>query len=139
MKNAIQVLKSEHRSISAVLSGLKEVARMAQETTERPDFRVLRAMLCYIDEYPERLHHPKEDRYLFARLAARWPIAQPLIDRLQADHVEGARRMRELERALLFLEERWPGGAVEFSAAVDEYAQFHWNHMRTEEQELLPL
>ena len=33
-------------------------------------------MLRYIDEYPERLHHPKEDQFLFARLAKRSVDAQ---------------------------------------------------------------
>jgi branched-chain amino acid transport system ATP-binding protein len=133
------ILRDEHRSLSAVLSGLKELSRMAYEATERPDFKVFRAMLRYIDEYPERLHHPKEDEYLFARLAARLPEAKPLLDELQAEHVEGARRIRDLERTLLFLEDRWPVGAREFRDAVEGYSQFHWSHMRKEEEKVMPL
>jgi hemerythrin-like domain-containing protein len=139
MNKAITILKNEHRSISAVLSGLKELAHMAQEAPQRPDFRVFRAMLRYIDEYPERLHHPKEDEYLFARLAARLPSAKPLLDELHAEHVEGARLVRELERSLLFLEDRWPIGAREFRELAERYAQFHWAHMRKEEEKVLPL
>ena len=139
MNKAITILRNEHRSISAVVSGLKELARMAHEATERPDFRVFRSMLRYIDEYPERLHHPKEDEYLFARLAERFPAARRLLDELTAEHVEGAKLVRELERALLFLEDRWPVGAREFREAVDRYAQFHWSHMRKEEEKVLPL
>jgi len=139
MKDAISILKSEHRSISAVLHGLKELARMAQDATVRPRFQVLRSMLRYIDEYPERLHHPKEDKHLFARVAARAPEARLLVEELQAEHQEGARLIRELERALLFFEEGWPAGAREFAHAVDTYAEFHWKHMRKEEQQLLPL
>jgi hemerythrin-like domain-containing protein len=100
---------------------------------------VFRAMLRYIDEYPERLHHPKEDEYLFARLLARFPGAKPLVEDLEREHVEGAKLVRELERKLLFLEDRWPVGAREFRDAVDAYAQFHWNHMRKEEEKILPL
>lgn len=139
MKKAITILRDEHRSISAVLSGLQELARMAQDAAERPDFRVFRAMLRYIDEYPERLHHPKEDKYLFARLAVRLPAAKPLLDELQAEHVEGARLVRELERSLLFLEDRWPIGVREFRKLADQYAQFHWGHMRKEEEKVMPL
>jgi hemerythrin-like domain-containing protein len=139
MNKAINIIKDEHRSISAVLSGLKELARMAEEAPERPDFRVFRAMLRYIDEFPEKMHHPKEDRYLFVRLLARAPAAQPLIDSLQSQHVDGVRRIRELERALLFLEDRWPVGVREFRELADDYARFHWEHMRREEGELLPL
>jgi hemerythrin-like domain-containing protein len=139
MKDAIAILKSEHRSISAVLHGLKELARMAQDATVRPRFQVLRSMLRYIDEYPERLHHPKEDEHLFARVAARAPQARKLIDELKKEHEQGAGLIRELERALLFFEEGWPAGGREFQQAVDAFADFHWQHMRKEELELLPI
>jgi hemerythrin-like domain-containing protein len=139
MKESIAVLKSEHRSISAVLHALKELARMAHDATARPPFQVLRSMVRYIDEYPERLHHPKEDEHLFARLKVRAPEARLLVEELQAEHQEGARLIRELERALLFMEEGWPVGARELRKAVDAYAEFHWKHMRKEEQQLLPL
>ena len=139
MKDAISILKSEHRSISAVLHGLKELARMAQDATVRPRFQVLRSMLRYIDEYPERLHHPKEDEHLFARVAARAPQARKLIDELKKEHEQGAGLIRELERTLLFFEEGWPAGGREFQQAVDAFADFHWRHMRKEELELLPI
>lgn len=139
MKDAISILKSEHRSISAVLHGLKELARMAQDATVRPRFQVLRSMLRYIDEYPERLHHPKEDEHLFARVAARAPQARKLIDELKKEHEQGAGLIRELERTLLFFEEGWPAGGRAFQQAVDAFADFHWQHMRKEELELLPI
>lgn len=139
MKEAINILKSEHRSISAVLHGLKQLAKEAQDAKVRPKFAVFRAMLRYIDEYPERLHHPKEDEHLFARLLVRAPATRELIEALEAEHVRGAALVRELERALLFFEDRWPAGAREFQAAVDAYSEFHWKHMRKEEDELLPL
>jgi hemerythrin-like domain-containing protein len=137
--NAISILKSEHRSISAVLHALKELARMAHDSTARPRFQVLRSIVRYIDEFPEKLHHPKEDKHLFARLVARAPETRLLVEELQAEHDEGARLIRELERALLFMEEGWPVGARELRKAVDAYAEFHWKHMRKEEEKLLPL
>jgi hemerythrin-like domain-containing protein len=51
----------------------------------------------------------------------------------------GAQLIRDLEQALVGLEVGWQGGSRAFRAAVDAYAEFHWNHMRKEEQELLPL
>ena len=139
MKNAVSILKSEHRSISAVLHGLQQLAKDAQSARVRPDFKVFRAMLRYIDEYPERLHHPKEDEHLFARLLARMPEARALVEQLHGEHQQGGALVRELERALVFFEDAWPGGAREFQAAVQAYADFHWKHMRKEEDELLPL
>jgi len=122
MKESISILKSEHRSISAVLLGLKHLAEMAQDAHLKPDFKVFRSMLRYIDEYPERLHHPKEDEHLFARLAARWPEAGKLVEDLKAEHVQGAHLIRELERRLVFFEEGWPEGAAEFLGGVNRRA-----------------
>ena len=138
MQKAISVIYGEHRSLSAVLSGLKSLARMTGDPQVRPDFAVLHAMIYYIDAFPERMHHPKEDAYLFARLAERDPEANALIDSLKAEHVTGGLMVRELERELNEFESVWPRGAEQFSAAVDAYALFHWNHMRREEHDLLP-
>ncbi len=139
MRDAVRILRDEHRSISAVLSALRELARMAQQPGVRPDFAALRAMVYYIDTFPEKLHHPKEDEYLFARLVQRAPEAAPLVRELQDEHVTGARLVRELERAVLGLEQSWPQGCGAFRDAVEAYARFHWDHMRKEEQALLPM
>jgi len=139
MRKAVRILRDEHRSISAVLQCLQQLTRLAQDPAIKPDFAVFRATIHYIDAFPERLHHPKEDNYLFARLLRRSDATRPLIERLMAEHVAGARLLWELERAVLAFEQAWPRGAQDFAAAVDAYADFHWNHMRLEEQELLPL
>jgi len=139
MNQAIQVLRQEHRSISSVLNGLRELARTAQDPAVRPDFSVFRAMIYYIDAFPERFHHPKEDEYLFHFLRIRHPDAKPLLDRLQGEHRTGAEKIRTLEQTLARYQQ---GGAKEFAsflAAVEDYAEFHWQHMKTEENEVMPL
>jgi hemerythrin-like domain-containing protein len=138
MQKAVGIIYNEHRSISAILSGLKSLAELCNDPAVRPEFPVLHAMIYYIDAFPERQHHPKEDGYLFERVAARDPGSRELIDALKAEHVVGARMVRDLERALNEFELTWPKGAERFSAAVDAYAQFHWNHMRREEHDLIP-
>lgn len=134
---AIQKIRDEHRSISAVLHALKHLARDAQDARVKPDFRVFQAMIHYIDEFPEQLHHPKEDEFLFPAVLQRAPEVKKVIDSLKAEHREGARLVRELERALVLFEDSWPAGAAEFLRTVDAYADFHWRHMRKEEQEVL--
>jgi hemerythrin-like domain-containing protein len=139
MQRALRIIYDEHRSIAAVLSGLKSLVQIAQGGKLRPEFKAFRAMIYYIDAFPERMHHPKEDEHLFARLLIRRPDARALIDGLQAEHLKGRKLVRDLEQALLEFEETWPKGADKFSAAVDAYAEFHWQHMNKEERELLPL
>jgi len=139
MQQALRIIHDEHRSISAVLSGLKSLAQMARDSKLRPVFDVYRAMIYYIDVFPERMHHPKEDQYLFARLLQRDPSTRALVEGLKAEHVAGGQLVRDLEQALLAYEQTWPEGAEKFGAAVENYSQFHWKHMGKEENELLPL
>jgi hemerythrin-like domain-containing protein len=139
MHKGARVLHDEHLAIAAVLQALQHLARMAQDPGVKADFRAFHAMIHYIDAFPERLHHPKEDQVLFARLWERSLEARPLVARLKAEHVEGARLVRDLEAAVREYEQAWPHGARDFAAAVQAYADFHWKHMRSEEQELLPL
>jgi hemerythrin-like domain-containing protein len=139
MQQALRIIHDEHRSISAVLSGLKSLAQMVRDSRLRPEFEVFRAMIYYIDAFPERMHHPKEDQYLFARLLQRDPSTRALVEGLKAEHVAGGQLVRDLEQALLEYEQTWPEGADKFGAAVENYSQFHWKHMGKEENELLPL
>jgi len=139
MNKAIRKLREEHRSISAVVHALEQLTHAAQDTSLRPEFAVFRAMLYYIDTFPEREHHPKEDAHLFARLRVRAPQAGPLLDDLHREHAKSAKLIRDLEQALLAFEENWPNGAAGFARVVDEYARFHREHMRKEEHDVLPL
>jgi hemerythrin-like domain-containing protein len=138
MRPATTIIRDEHRTISAVLQGLKELARDALRGRGAPPFPALRAMVRFIDEFPEKLHHPKEET-LLERLLAKAPEAEGLVEALRREHSRGGELIRGLERALLFYEDRTADGSREFFDAVNAYADFHWQHMRREEQELLPL
>jgi hemerythrin-like domain-containing protein len=137
--NALQTIENEHRSLAAVLDGLLHVVHGIRDHGATPDFDLLSAMVYYIDEFPERLHHPKEDRYLFAALRARCPEAAELLDGLRHEHREGARRMRELEQLLFRYREGGPAEFAAFANAVESFAAFENEHMRKEEHGVLPL
>lgn len=139
MNKATRIIYDEHRSVSAILSGLKELTLAARKPGVKPDFTVFHAMIHYIDQFPERLHHPKEDKFLFARLLERAPEARALVEELHAEHAKGAQLVRDLESALIAYEVNGAAGAPAFDAAVNAYAQFHWSHMRKEEDQVLPL
>src|SRR5436305_1400178 len=95
-------------------SSMRRCSPRLSPATPRTEFEVFHAMIYYIDQFPERLHHPKEDRYLFARVAERAPQAKRLIEDLRAEHVLGAQLVRDLEQALIGLEVGWPGGGAGF-------------------------
>lgn len=67
-RSAIQVIIREHQQLSTVIAGMQRFVELLGAGAKTPGPMVFRAMLYYIREYPERIHHPKEDQYLFARL-----------------------------------------------------------------------
>lgn len=101
-------------------------------------FDILRAMLYYIDEYPERLHHPKETELLFPRVLAKVPSLQAAIDRLDREHAKGEAAVRELQHLLMGWEFLGESRRDDFVAALGRYAAFYREHMRLEESEILP-
>jgi len=136
---SIGIILAEHRSLAAVVHGLLYLVREIRDHGAAPDFTLLGSMIYYIDAFPERHHHPKEDRYLFRLLRARCPEAGAVLDDLARQHAEGGERIRALEQALSRYQH---GGADEFPAfarEVERYAAFHWDHMHREESEVLPL
>jgi hemerythrin-like domain-containing protein len=97
------------------------------------DHALLGALFYYIEQFPERLHHPKEDDFLFARLRVRRPDAAPLLDGLQREHAIGRERCDELKA----MWERFradPAALPPFAEGVERYSHFHWLHMRKEEE-----
>ena len=139
MRTLLQSLYDEHRSIAAVLHGMRFLVREQRRLGRPVDPRVFRAMVYYLDVFPERHHHPKEDRYLFAAVRSRTDEGAEVIERLEREHAAGAQAMRGLEQALLRYE---AGGEAEFDAfeqAVERFVDDYWAHMRAEEQELMPL
>lgn len=136
---AVQIIIDEHRALAAVLHGMLYLVHGIRDHADKPDFTVLGAMLYYIDAFPEHFHHPKEDEYLFRILRTRHPDAAPLLDRLNTEHRAGAEKIRLLEQALVRYQQGGAAEFVNFMAAVEGYAAFHWDHMRTEEREVLPM
>jgi len=135
---AVAMLEDEHLAIASVLYGLRSAIHRVREG-QAPDFRLLRALLDYVVAFPERLHHPKEDRHLFAALVRRHPPALPLVASLEAEHAEGAAMIAALAQSLASYATEGAGRFDEFARAADAYVDFHWRHMTKEEDVLLPL
>lgn len=135
---AIGIIQDEHRAITAVIEGLRHVLAEVRAGRMAADHALLGAMFHYIESFPEKLHHPKEDDFLFARLRERRPDAALLLDGLEHEHEVGRERFAALKA-------KWeayradPKALDVFADAVETYAHFHWKHMRKEEDEVLPM
>jgi hemerythrin-like domain-containing protein len=128
-QRALAILRDEHRSLAAVLHAL---LRLVDDTTGTGDPALTRAMLFYVEQFPERLHHPKEDAWLFRKLRERTSECDGLLTALEQQHIAGAKHFAELSRTLQ------AGDRAAFRQGVHDFAQMQWRHMRTEEGLVLP-
>ena len=140
----LMVIRDEHSALSAVLRSIGLLLSEHRRRSTLPDFAVLRAMLFYIDEFPEKIHHTKESELLFPRVRLRSPEGAEVLDRLDADHARSAVRVRELEHELLAFEmmDDAPDGAARraaFEKAMEGYIDAYLEHIHTEEKVVLPL
>ncbi|MGV3570797.1 MAG: hemerythrin domain-containing protein [Ramlibacter sp.] len=133
-----QTIVREHAALSAVLTSMLMLLQLGPADAPERFFDVMRAMLFYIDEFPERRHHPKESDLLFPKLARLRPDLMPVIQRLEAEHMAGEGRVRELQHLLLAWELLGEPRRDAFCTAVQAYVTFYREHMRTEEAQILP-
>ena len=135
---ALNIIRDEHGALSAMLRSLSMLLAEYRRHGSLPDFSVLRAMLFYVDEFPEQLHHSKETQLLFPKLRERCPQIASVLDRLDREHARGEKAIRDLEHDLLAFEVLGEPRRAAFEQAVDRYIDFYLSHMRIEE-EVLPL
>ena len=139
MKDALDIIRKEHRSLAAILDAMHYLVQRIRSGSAHPNFDAFRAMLYYLDTFSERLHHPKEDEFLFQPLRARAADADAVIGDLEHEHACGAAAIRSLEQALLRYEAGGEGEFVAFATAVEGFRDFYGQHMQKEEALVMPM
>ena len=141
---SIRIIRDEHVALAGMLRSLRAmVERGPSRSTPsllEPEnyFDVLRAMLFYIDEFPERVHHPKESDLLFPRVARMAPETLETIVRLERDHASSEADVRKLQHLLLAWELLGESRRAIFEQAVKSYLDSYLKHMLLEETVILP-
>jgi hemerythrin-like domain-containing protein len=138
MSLASTIIRDEHRALASVVKGLQFLVQEIQNRGQTPDFPLLQSIISYIEQFPDKLHHPKEDQYLFPALRQRHPSAAADLDILENEHVRGTPLTARVAKSLSDYQAD-PGQFEAFANAVDDYANFHWAHMSREENVILPL
>lgn len=135
-ERALAVILEEHRSIAAVVSGMRDLVGV---TDEAVDLTTLEAMVAYLQAFPLKLHHPKEEDFLHRLLRLRCPDSAALLAQIEAQHAQ------EHERVLAVLEAMrgFRGGNDAAARTLRErvvlLADGVWQHLGLEEREVLPL
>jgi hemerythrin-like domain-containing protein len=138
MTNAIRIIKQQHRAAASVLFAVRAISRKALRSGNPPDFRWLRTLLDYVDRFPERLHQPNEDTFLFRVLLRREPGRARMVARLRRDHAANTGYATRLREALADWERGNPKAGLHSVHVANHFARFVWRHGRFEQRELLP-
>jgi hemerythrin-like domain-containing protein len=137
--SSLQTIRDEHKTLAAVLRALGRMLERGPLDAPERYFDAMRATLFYIDEFPERLHHPKESQLLFPQLLRLAPQCGEVLARLEKEHAGSERAIRELQHLLLGWELVGESRRQAFEHAAGHFLDLYLHHMQTEEIEILPL
>ena len=135
----LDIIRDEHSSLAAMLQSMRMMVDRGPGDDPRNFFEVLRAMLFYIDEFPERRHHPKESQLLFPRVVRAAPEVGLAIARLDRDHEYTERAVRDVQHLLLAWELLGESRRKPFTMEFARYVNLYLEHMRLEESDVLPV
>ena len=162
---SLEIIRDEHSSLAAMLQSMRMLVARGPRDNPKNFFDVLRAMLpggsvtgapklraieiidelephrrgpFYVDEFPERLHHPKETELLFPRVLKAVPELGVAVARLDRDHEYTEKAVRDIQHLLLGWELLGESRRETFTDAFDRYVNLYLAHMQLEEKEVLP-
>jgi nucleotide-binding universal stress UspA family protein/hemerythrin-like domain-containing protein len=139
---AIGIIRDEHRSLAAVMHAWMHALASAREAGTAVEPAPMCAIVRYVQQFPVKLHHPKEDEHLFRRLRARTTSCNTLLDELERQHRRDHQFVAVLAQQVEALAAAdAPEQASAARALEDEvarYAAFLWDHLGLEESVILP-
>jgi len=138
MTTHLDALLDEHRSIAAVLHAMRYLVRAKRDTGMKIDPQVFGAMLYYLDVFPERMHHPKEEAVFFDVLRQRTHEADGVLEELGREHKSGEDAIRVMEQALLRYTQGGEREFADFAEKTEQYIEGYLQHIRKEEEIVIP-
>jgi hemerythrin-like domain-containing protein len=136
MIEIIEVLRQEHRNIEKLLRVLERELSVFGRG-DRPDYEVVLAVIDYFKDYPDSCHHPKED-IIVEKFKARDPVAAATIGDLEAEHREGARRLRRVAQAVERVLNDQDLLRQTIEAIIRDFINHERQHMAMEERVVFP-
>jgi nucleotide-binding universal stress UspA family protein/hemerythrin-like domain-containing protein len=139
---AIGIIRDEHRSLAAVMHAWMHALATARDAGSAADVALMRAIVRYVQQFPMKLHHPKEEEHLFQRLRERTTSCNAELDELERQHERDDQLVTALAQQVEALATANAEGQLSATRALDEevarYAAFLWDHMGREEGVILP-
>jgi len=131
------IFKEEHRAIAVICYALRACAQNLHDGLII-DTDLLRSMLVYLDEFPAKFHHPKEDTYLFPAIKRRTHEFDDMIYALQGHHAAEDGHLKSVLEVVNRYSESPREVAKELASTIEQAAFYELRHITLEESELIP-
>jgi nucleotide-binding universal stress UspA family protein/hemerythrin-like domain-containing protein len=139
---AIGIIRNEHRSLAAVMHAWMHALAIACDAGTPADVDLMRAIVRYVQDFPVKLHHPKEEAQLFQRLRRRTTSCNAELEELERQHHRDGQLVAALARQVEAVAAADAEGRLTATRTLGEdvarYAAFLWDHMGREEGVILP-
>jgi hemerythrin-like domain-containing protein len=135
MSKILDVLHAEHSNTVMLLNGFeKQIDLFA--TGQSPDYELIEVTLDYLAEFPDEIHHPKED-LIYRKLKLIDPKAE-VID-LPSEHEDLAALTRSVRTAIRDVLQDSLGPRDWLTSVSRNFLATYRRHMRMEDAFLFPL
>ncbi len=130
-------LRGDHRNMVMLLDLLDaEIYRLA--ASGEPDYGLVRDIMLYMTEYPDVVHHPKED-IVYRHLKSLRPEIQSNLERVETDHQYIGETGLKLRNDIEAISMGAKLNRDELIEKLGHYMERHREHMYWEEIELFLL
>lgn len=134
---ALNIISAEHRRMWRLASALDTVCDGLRHQIVASEAHVAAMMLDYLSSYFDRMHHPKEDQYLFRLLRLRAPDETTDIERLEAEHQRDPELLARLQSMANAIAEGDNRTSEQFFDELTEYTDALRAHIRLEEMSVM--
>jgi hemerythrin-like domain-containing protein len=136
---AVEMLEAEHRVIQKMVAGMSVLAEQL-EGGERVDVSLLESIVVFLRTFADRLHHGKEESFLFPALIRRGVPSQGCpIGGLTMEHQKGRVMVGELADAIRGYAAGEPPARENLVKSLRALVAFYPSHIWKEDYLLFPL
>ena len=136
---AVEMLEAEHRVIQKMVAGMSVLAEQI-EGGEPVDVSLLESIVVFLRTFADRLHHGKEESFLFPALIRRGVPSQGCpIGGLTIEHQKGRVMVGELADAIRGYAAGEPPAREDLVKSLRALVAFYPNHIWKEDYLLFPL
>lgn len=134
LRQLMSGLRSDHRNMSLLLDLLDAETGLLAASAE-PDYELVADIMRYMTEYPDAIHHPRED-LIYRHLRSLHPDIERKLQRVETDHRYIEQSGLKLRNDFAAISDGADPGRDEMITRLRQYSGQLREHMYWEEQDL---